>query len=438
MKRITTLVLFVFSVVLVMGQAPETNLLTFDQAKSRLEKSIQSSKHEKKSLKAKTWMNLAEAYIVAAEVNHQSIANGVPQMQVTLLMGKPLSTEQKEFKGSVYNVQVYDKVDVYFNEAAELAFWIEKELVVEDGLEKALKAFDKALELDVKGKLVNKVNSELIDLTTSFRKIGANYFQLGDYANAARNFEMLIKISDKPEINRVDTAMIYYTGIACLRAEKKKEALAYFNRVLEMGYTEGGSIYIEKYHILNDAGETEKAIMSLEEGFQNSPKNSAIMGLLINAYLAEGKNPEDILILLTSAKEADPENASLYVVEGNLYEKLKDTEKAVAAYDAAIERDPMNLYAYYSLGSMHINKANSYIKEANALPTSDFKAYDALIEKANGEFRESLPFLIKAQEVAPEDKDVAEILKTIYFKFRMESDEMMKGYEAMKAIVEGN
>lgn len=436
MKRITTLLLFVLSFAMIKAQAPQTNLLTFDQAKSRLEKSIEDSKNEKKSIKPATWMKLADAYAVAAEVNHQSINAGSPQVQINLLMGSPLSKEQKEFKGSLFNVSVYKYIDLYFDEAAELAFWMEKETILENGLDEAIKAYDKALELDVKGKLGKKVTQELIGLTISYRKVGANYFQTEKFAEAAHSFKMYLALNERPEINVVDTSMYYYTGVSFYRAGNMQEALVYYKKAIDLGFIENGALYIELHNIYNEIGDKELAVKALEEGFQSSPDNSAIMGLLINAYLAEGKDPQDILKLLSAAKIADPENASLYVVEGNLYEKLGEQEKAVVAYNAAIERDPMSLYAYYSLGSMHINKANELIKQANALPISKQKEYDKLIEGANAQFRESLPYLKKAHEVAPDDKDVAEILKTIYFKFRMESDEMMKGWEEMKAILE--
>ena len=85
---------------------------------------------------------------------------------------------------------------------------------------------------------------------------------------------------------------------------------------------------------------------------------------LINYYLTAGES-EEALQYLNMAKEGDPGNKSYHFAEGTLYDKMGNEEKAVAAYEEAIEIDPTYFDAYYNLGVMYYNKAVEYFTEAN-------------------------------------------------------------------------
>jgi hypothetical protein len=50
------------------------------------------------------------------------------------------------------------------------------------------------------------------------------------------------------------------------------------------------------------------------------------------------------------------------------------------------------------------------------------------MEKANAEFKNSMPYMEQAYKVNPNSKESIEALKNIYFRFRNESQEMMDKY----------
>lgn len=436
MKRITTLLIFVLSYTLLMAQGPQTNAVPFEQVKKKLDKSIANSEHPKKGLKAKTWIKLGETYVLAANVNTQTINRGMAEMVLKSLMGKSVSKAEVEENGKKYKMSEYARVKLYINEEGQLYFWKDKETVVENGLDKAFEAYKKAKELDVKGKATKTIIKNLEDLAKNYQEIGTNYFNQADYKTSAVYFAKKVEVNAMPEINIVDTTMIYYAAYSYKKAGQTEEAIKYYERLIELDYVDEGAVYAEVSELYKTLGNDEKSLELLEAGFLAYPKNMSIMGSLINIYLTSGKDPVKILDLLASAKKQTPDNASLYYVEGNLYTQLTKFEEAIASYNQAIEKDPKYLLAYYGIGDIFLKNAAAFIKEANDLPPSDFKGYDALIEKANVEYKKAIPHLEKALEIDPNDKDILVILKQIYFRYRSESDELMKKYEDVKSRLE--
>jgi hypothetical protein len=84
--------------------------------------------------------------------------------------------------------------------------------------------------------------------------------------------------------------------------------------------------------------------------------------------------------------------------------------------------------AYYNIGALYYNRAVKYIEEANKVPAKEVQKYDDLMAKAAVEFKNALPYMEKADQVKPNDKNALESLKNIYFRFRTESEEMNKKY----------
>ena len=118
--------------------------------------------------------------------------------------------------------------------------------------------------------------------------------------------------------------------------------------------------------------------------------------------------------------ELEPNNASVWYSLGACYaldpEKF---EEAVAAYKKCIELDPKFTSAYYGYSNLYLDKANAYITEANNLPITQQKEYDALIKQAEAVFMEVLPFVEQAHELDPADTGVKAILKEIYTRLKM-------------------
>ena len=141
-------------------------------------------------------------------------------------------------------------------------------------------------------------------------------------------------------------------------------------------------------------------------------------------------------MLLDKAKENEPDNASLYYVEGDIYNKLGDKEKAVEAYRKSTEINPEYEFGYIGIGILYYNEAIE-IQDLAAREMDDAK-YMALVE----EFETALKNAIEPFESAfavTKDKEIkvniAEYLKNIYYRFRDENPQYMEAYNKYDTIV---
>ena len=158
------------------------------------------------------------------------------------------------------------------------------------------------------------------------------------------------------------------------------------------------------------------------------PKNTNILFTLISYYIDKQEDPAKILVYIDKAIETEPNNSSLHFAKGTLYDRLGDWENAVTSYKKSIEIDPNFFDAYYNIGALYFNKGVKYIEEASKVPARELEKYDALMEKANAEFKNSLPYMEQAYKVNPNSKETIEALKNIYFRFRTESQELNDKY----------
>ena len=140
---------------------------------------------------------------------------------------------------------------------------------------------------------------------------------------------------------------------------------------------------------------------------------------------------ESLISKLEKAAQLDPNNVSIYVTLGQIYDKLyqdnaakdpakaeEDFNKAMSYYNQAVTRDPKSFDAIYSIGALWYNKAAAYSIELNEL-SNDYtpagtKKYDAKKAQMDETFVKALPFFQQAEELNPKDVNTLIALKEIY------------------------
>ncbi|MCQ2173209.1 MAG: tetratricopeptide repeat protein, partial [Bacteroidales bacterium] len=130
------------------------------------------------------------------------------------------------------------------------------------------------------------------------------------------------------------------------------------------------------------------------------------------------------------AKKNEPNNASLYYVEGNIRSQLGDAEKAIAAYKECSTIDPNYEYGYIGEGILYYNQAIDLQDKAQA--ELDDAKYMALVQEFEVVLKKCIEPFEKAFEVSKDDSvksTIAEYLKNTYFRFRDQDDSYQKGYE---------
>ena len=168
------------------------------------------------------------------------------------------------------------------------------------------------------------------------------------------------------------------------------------------------------------------------------PQSQSLLIGLINFYLESGENADRLFVLIGEAKKNEPNNASLYYVEGNIHKQLGNVEAAVAAYNECAKVDPNYDFAYYGAGVLYYDQAVDF--SAKAQDELDDKKYQELQDQCTAALKNAIEPFEKAYEVSKNEalrRNTAEYLKNIYYRFSSE-DAYMELYKKYDAIVKGN
>ena len=416
---------------------------TVAAAKAAAESAQAAADNPKKAAKQATWLKLGQAmmdaynapagngWVGAKEQDLQLIMTGekVKKTSKVTVMGKPLVRKS------------YSTMDYYFNEQGVLEMIVITKPIYKDALDRSLQAYSKAQELDVKGKKVKVISAAIEDIAKKYLDEAYNYYQLEKLADASRCFEASANALATPPVARVDTSSIYNAGFTAWMVKDYERAKGLFVKCIEHGYYgEDGEAFAKLSDISDKTGDQEGVIKWLEEGFTKYPQSQSILIGLINFYVGKGENTDRIFELLDVAKKNEPNNASLYYVEGTIHEKLEPKaeheEAAIAAYRKCSEINPNYEFGYIGEGVLFYNKAIDIQEKAqNEMDDAKYMALIADFEKA---LKSSIPAFEKAYELAKADDvkaSIAEYLKNACFRFRTESEEAMAKYKKYEAIV---
>ena len=414
--------------VLASMQVANAQVKSAADAKKAVEAAEAAASNEKKAIKTATWIKLGQEYVKAYDAPTGNIIPGSSKTELALMMGseKPVSTEAVEIQGTPYTKEVYADKNLYFNANGQLAVIEVTKPVYADALEKAIAAYQKAYDLDAS-------HAKSKDIAAAFDLIGQKYnteaynkYTLGDLASASKYFEKAAEVESLAPLSKIDTTSIYNAGFTAWATKDMSKAKELFEKCYNLGYYyEGGEVFAKLADV--DTLNTKKY---LEEGFEKFPQSQSILIGLINYYLKSNESTDRLFELLDKAKANEPNNASLFYVEGNIRSQLGDTENAVKAYRKCAEINPEYEYGFIGEGTMYYNKAIEV--QTKAQDELDDTKYMALVKEFEEDLKACIPAFEKAFEVTKSEQvkaGVAEYLKNAYYRFRDEGADYKAGYE---------
>lgn len=301
-----------------------------------------------------------------------------------------------------YRGQIYASLDTANNEPG--------------AKEEALKAFDKALELDPDEKKISGVDlntGSIISVESKKQGWYAYYYEkaIQDYnaesfASAADNFETAFYIYP------ADTNAIINAAYAASAAGDDEKAKEDFQKSYEAGM-KNKVIFLQLYNYAIKEERYEDGLEIIRKGKELHPNDLEFPKYEIN-LLIQLEQTEEAKASLEQAIEADPNNADLHFSLGVLKEELGEKEEAMKSYDKAIEIDPDHYNSNFNKGVAVFNEANELIKERNALNYKEKAKSKALTEKINVKLEKALPIWEKLYSLNSTDQTVLETLGYIY------------------------
>ena len=382
--------------ILLAVQVADAQVKTPDVVKKAVMAAEAASQDAKKSTKVATWLKLASAYMDAYNAPAGAAWLGATKTELQLIMGneKVRSVEKVNLGGESLTKEVYSNKEFYFNPNGQLVMINITRPIVANALEGARAAYEKAGELDIKQSKLKDINAGLENVSKKYLDEGMNKYTLGDYAAASELFEKAANAAATKPLSKVDTTALYNSAFTAWMVKDYPRAKGLFEKCLAVGYYyEGGEVFAKLADIYTNLGEKVASRDILEQGFQKFPQSQSILIGLINYYLTNNEDPNRLFELIALAKKNEPNNASLYYVEGNIYVELRKadpekgdeyTAKAVEAYDACSKINPDYEFGYIGKGIMYYNLAIELQEKAAA------ELDDAKWVKLNKQFAEAL------------------------------------------------
>ena len=425
--------------VLLAVQVADAQTKSPEAAKKAVESAEAASKDAKKATKVATWLKLASSYMDAYNAPAGSAWLGASKQELQLIMGndRPVSVEEVVLGTDQLIKETYSNKEFYFSPAGQLVLINVTQPVVEDALGGALEAYKKAYEVDAKQSKTKDIVTGLSTIAQKYLDEGMNSYTFGDLVKASQLFEKAVEASATAPLSKVDTTALYNAGYTAWAVKDYERAKNFFEQCLAANYYyEGGEVFAKLGDVYTNLGDAKKGAEILEQGFVKFPQSQSILIGLINYYMTSGENADRLFVLIDEAKKNEPNNASLYYVEGNIYKELKNYEKAVESYMKCAEINPEYEFGFIGAGILYYERAVELSEQASN--EFDDKKYNALVEQFEQALLDALEPFEKAYNVTKDNTlkvSIAEYLKNIYYRNISKGAEYEAAYNKYNEVV---
>ena len=334
----------------------------------------------------------------------------------------------------------------------------------------AAKSFGELIDFEKKSgkqKFSKLAEVSLIQLKAEIQKGAIADYESKKYKDAA------LKLNQVYELDKKDTLNLYNAALSAISGEDVDLALSYLNELKKLNYTGAGYSYtaVSKLNETTEGFTNAKEMNdAVKRGSHTTPKTERIPSKkgdiykYISLILAQKGDVEGAKKAVSDARKANPNDDSLLETEANLYLQTNDIAKyeelikevvakkpndpilfynlgvvtaqagktadAEKFYKKSIELDPKNVNTYLNLAILKFANDKAIVDEMNKLGTTpkENKRYEELKKKKDGMYKDALPYLEKAYELAPDNADVSQTLMNVYNAL-----DMTDKYQAMKA-----
>ena len=287
---------------------------------------------------------------------------------------------------------------IYENPAPEI------KAIDKQSLNVAYTSYIKTLQLDQKKDYNTEVVKALRIVSSQFVYEGIQTFNNKDYNNALNCFESTLAINRLPEINQLDTIIIYNAALSAEKADKIPLAIEYYNQLIKLSFS-GSKMYLDQAVLFKKIGKEQDYLKTIQEGMRNYPNSDInLISELVNFYLEKGNNDE-AMNYVEKGLMREPKNPAFHFIKGSLLDQKGDIISAEKEYKSTLEFDPEHTDALFNLGALYYNQATDIIKKATNKDEQN-KAFEI--------YKKAIPYLEKISLQTPADTQILKMLKTIY------------------------
>ncbi|MEZ4722575.1 MAG: tetratricopeptide repeat protein [Flavobacteriales bacterium] len=341
---------------------------------------------------------------------------------------EPATTNEKtmaDAKTWYYRGQIYENIyknSFVKNDKTGAALYPELAEHKKGAVKTSIESYEKAIALGSKKINMNEVKQHHAEMSKWAYQEGVEHYNEKEFGQAG---EMFAKCYDiKKQYGQVDTLAAYNAGLSYKFGKDATNAEKYLGECINLNFkTE--QAFLDLLHMYSESGNKDAYMAKLKEARAKLPNNQQIIQEEINIYI-DSKEYDKALENLNLAVQNEPSNKALLYARGIILDNKQAEQrkngdaaaanetyaKAEADYKKVIELDPENFDGNYSLGALYYNRGAEMLNEANNI--LDDKKYKAAKTEAEAQLQISLPYLEKAHNLNPTDRQTMESLKVIY------------------------
>lgn len=266
----------------------------------------------------------------------------------------------------------------------------------------------------VKTRFSKDVVSRLQEHHDNYRLVGSELYNVKDWDGAYKAWDDYCQMAartDDPRWLKADSIVAevrYYQGIAAWQKNDTIDAVRLFSIARHMGYNRKEA-YDYALICLSDLGnEREVVRLAWEAYLKFGISDPQYIRILINDFI----NREDYSganDLIDEAIAAHAEDDELLNLKGLVVESKESIYEALPYYQRCVELNDSNASGLFNVGRYFYNKAMETRLNSRLYGKK-------LADLVNPIYREALPYLEKSFAINPNNPDVRNALRDIYYK----------------------
>lgn len=266
----------------------------------------------------------------------------------------------------------------------------------------------------VKTKYSKEVVNRLVLHHDDYRLAGSELYNVKDWDGAYQAWDYYCKMAartDDPRWIKPDSLVAearYYQGVAAWQKGDTIDAVRLFSVARHSGYNRKEA-YDYALVCLSDMGNDAEVVKLAWEAFVKfGTSDPQYIRILINDYITR-EDYSGANSLIDDAMEANPDDDELLNLKGLVMESYYDIYEAFPYYQRCIELNDSNASGLFNVGRFFYNKAQETRQNSHLYGRK-------LADLVNPIYREALPYLEKSYAINPNNKDLINALRDIYYK----------------------
>ena len=266
----------------------------------------------------------------------------------------------------------------------------------------------------VRTKYSKDVVNRLVEHHDAYRIVGSELYNVKDWDGAYKAWDiycLMAARNDDPRWAKPDSLVAevrYYQGITAWQRTDTIDAVRLFSMARNGGYNHKEA-YDYALVCLSDLGNDAEVVkLAWEAYLKFGMSDPQYIRILINDFISRedysGAND-----LIDEAMEANPNDDELFNLKGLIVENHQDIYEAFPFYQRCIELNDSNALGQFNVGRYFYNKAQETRQKSNLYGKK-------LSNLVNPMYREALPYLEKSYDLNPNNDELRNALRDIYYK----------------------